>query len=184
VTNRDPEKTFSPNIEPRSLAMPVKSAGREQYVDISIVQNEYGMLERNRKFAAVFRIAKAVDGFERRLAQHIDPVKVEINWPKIEEELTNPSERVALHWMQALTSGEFPSGSKAISLLWVTDGKIKEAIVCALVESAFAGYVLDERYLRPPKSPSARLKPKSPIDCEATPSAAEPQIPEIPQVRS
>lgn len=127
-------------------------------MDLQKVQNEYELLDRNRKFQAVFRIAKAVDGFERRLSPHIDPVKVEINWPKIEEELTAGSERVALHWMQALFSGEFPVGTNAISFLWVTDGKIKEAIVCALVESAFAGYVLDERYLRPPKPTASRPK--------------------------
>lgn len=127
-------------------------------MDLEKIKTDHDLLDRNRRFAAVLRIAKAVDGFDQRLSAHIDPVKVEINWPKIEEELTTGSERVALHWMQALSSGEFPAGTNAIALLWVTDGKIKEAIVCALVESAFAGYVLDERYLRPPKSTSTRLK--------------------------
>ena len=73
-------------------------------MDLAKAQNENELLDRNRKFAAVFRIAKAVDGFDRRLAPHIDPVKIEINWPKIDEELTAGSERVALHWMQALSS--------------------------------------------------------------------------------
>ena len=140
-------------------------------MDLAKIQNEYELLDRNRKFAAVFRIAKAVDGFDRRLSPHIDPVKVEINWLKIEEELTAGSERVALHWMQALSTGEFPSGTNAISFLWVTDGKIKEAVVCALVESAFAGYVLDERYLRPPKPTSA--KPKTP-DCPVVSPSLKP----------
>lgn len=122
------------------------------------VQSEYELLERNRKFAAVFRIAKAVDGFDRRLSPHIDPVKAEINWPKIEEELTSGSERIALHWMKALMSGEFPADSNAISMLWTIDGRIKEAIVCAFVESSFAGYVLDERYLIRTPRPKATSK--------------------------
>ena len=114
------------------------------------MQNEYELLERNRKFAAVFRIARAVRDFENRLGPHIDPVKVEIHWPKIEEELKDSDEEVvALHWMRALWSGEIPSGSQALATLWKTDCKIKEAIVCALAESTFANYVLDESYRSP-----------------------------------
>ena len=120
------------------------------------VQNEYETLDRNRKFQAVYRIAKAVDGFDQRLAPHIDPGKVDINWVKIEEELTAGSERVAFHWMKAFSAGEFPEGTISISHLWAVDGKIKEAIVCALAEFAFAGYVLDDRYLRPPKAKVVR----------------------------
>jgi hypothetical protein len=113
------------------------------------MKDEYELLERNRKFAAVFRIARAVRDFENRLGTHIDPVKVEIDWPKIGEELNSSDEEVALHWMQALWEGEIPAGSQALATLWKTDCKIKEAIVCALAESTFANYVLDERYRSP-----------------------------------
>ncbi|MGE3684652.1 MAG: hypothetical protein AB7G93_23290 [Bdellovibrionales bacterium] len=46
------------------------------------LKNEYELLEKNRKFAAVLRIARAVQDFEHRLAPHIDQAGAEINWPK------------------------------------------------------------------------------------------------------
>lgn len=113
------------------------------------MQNEYELLERNRKFAAVFRVARAVHNFENRIGPYIDPIKTEIDWLKIEQELKSTDEEVALHWMRALWKGEMPVGSHALSTLWRTDCKIKEAIVCALAESTFANYVLDERYRSP-----------------------------------
>jgi hypothetical protein len=58
-------------------------------------QSEYELLERNRKFAAVIRVDRAVRDFETRLAPLIDPVKVEIDWLKLEEELGGGSEQVA-----------------------------------------------------------------------------------------
>ena len=122
---------------------------RRRQVNENKAQDEFELLERNRKFAAVFRIASAVHNFENRLRPYIDPVKVEIDWPKIIKELTGTDDEVALHWMQALWSGEIPAGSQALSTLWKTDCKIKEAIVCALVESTFTNYVLDERYRTP-----------------------------------
>jgi len=112
-------------------------------------QTEYELLERNRKFAAVMRVARAVHDFETRLASLIDPVKIVIDWPKIEDELRSGSEQVALHWMKAFWEGSIPAGSNALSILWMTDCHIKEAIVCAMAESTFANYVLDERYRTP-----------------------------------
>ena len=107
------------------------------------------MLERNRKFSAVFRVARSIDGFERRIQPHIDQVKSEVTWQEIEAELKSGSEEIALHWMKAFWTGEIPQGSKALSLLWLTDCKIKEAIVCAVAESTFSNYVLTERYRTP-----------------------------------
>lgn len=117
--------------------------------DLSQKKTEYEILERNRKFAAVLRVARAVRDFETRLAPLIDPVKVEINWPKLEEELSGGSEQVALDWMKAFWDGSLQPGSRGISLLWLTDFPIKEAIVCAIAESSFSSYVLDERYRTP-----------------------------------
>jgi len=117
--------------------------------DFKTKETEYELLERNRKFAAVLRVARAARDFETRLASAIDPVKVEINWPKIEGELRCGSEQVAFHWMKAFWEGAIPDGSNALSFLWMTDCKIKEAIVCAMAESTFANYVLDERYRTP-----------------------------------
>lgn len=115
-------------------------------MDLDKMKNEYELLETNRKFAAVLRIAKAVRDFENRLRTHIVQENAVINWEKIEGELTSGSEEVALAWMKALWTGEMSPGSNALSMLWITDSKIKEAIVCALAESTFSNYVLDERY--------------------------------------
>ena len=113
--------------------------------DFKQKETQYELLERNRKLAAVLRVARAVHDFETRLAPLIDPVKVEINWEKLEEELGRGSEHVALRWMQAFWFGSFPANSSALRMLWLTDCKIKEAIVCALAESTYSNYVLDER---------------------------------------
>lgn len=118
-------------------------------MDLTKIESKYELLDRNRKFAAVFRVASAVDRFEKRLAPFIDPVAAEINWEKFDEELTSGSERVALDWMRGIWTGEFPSGSKALSMLWITDCKLKEAIICALSESVYAIYVLHEGYRTP-----------------------------------
>jgi hypothetical protein len=115
--------------------------------DFKQKETEYELLERNRKFAAVMRVARAVHDFETRLAPLIDPVKVAIDWPKIEDELRSGSEQVALHWMKAFWDGSIPVGSNALSILWMTDCHI--AIVCAMAESTFANYVLDEGYRTP-----------------------------------
>jgi len=117
--------------------------------DFKHKKDEYELLDRNRKFAAVLRVARAVHDFEKRLAPLIDPVKVEINWLKLEEEMGGGSEQVALDWMKAFWEGSLPPGSNAISMLWLTDCHIKEAIVCAIAESAFSNYVLDEKYRTP-----------------------------------
>jgi hypothetical protein len=125
------------------------SPAAEESADFDRLKSEYDLLERNRKFAAVLRVARAVHDFERRLALHIDPVRAEIDWPKVEAELTRGSEEVALHWMKALWTGTVPPGSRALAMLWMTDCHIKEAIVCAIAESTFANYVLEERYRTP-----------------------------------
>lgn len=117
--------------------------------DFKHKKDEYELLDRNRKFAAVVRVARAVHNFETRLSHMIDPVKVEINWLKLEEELGGGSEQVAFDWMKAFWEGVLPQNSNAISMLWLTDCQIKEAIVCAIAESTFANYVLDQRYRTP-----------------------------------
>ena len=114
-------------------------------MDLEKMKTEYEKLEINRKFAAVLRVAMAVDKFELRLGPHISQESKHINWEPIERELTSGSEEIALHWMRAFWTGQL-EGTKAISMLWLTDSWIKEAIVCAMAESTFSTYVLDERY--------------------------------------
>jgi len=128
---------------------PAGAMSMNSETDFKKIETEYELLERNRKFAAVLRVARAVDDFETRLAPSIDPVKVEIDWPKIEDRLRCGSEQVAFHWMKAFWEGAIPEGSNALSFLWMTDCKIKEAIVCAIAECTFANYVLDEKYRTP-----------------------------------
>lgn len=113
------------------------------------ILDEFAQLERNRKFSGVFRIASAIRDFENRIGPFIDPIKIEIDWAKVEQKLEGPHEQVALHWMKAFWAGHLPSESNALSVLWKTDCKIKEAIVCALAETTFASYVLHERFRMP-----------------------------------
>lgn len=113
------------------------------------MQTEYELLDRNRKFAAVFRVASAISDFETRIASHIDPVHTQVDWEKLAEALLSADELVALDWMRAFWIGTMPADSQVLSQLWRTDCKIKEAIVCALAEWSFANYVLDERYRTP-----------------------------------
>ena len=115
-------------------------------MDLEKMNSEYELLETNRKFAAVLRVARAVHDFESRLQPYIVQENTQINLEKIERELTSGSEEFALFWMKAFWTGEMPPGTNAFSMLWLTDSRIKEAIVCALAESSFSNYVLDERY--------------------------------------
>jgi hypothetical protein len=115
-------------------------------MDLEKLKSEHERLETNRKFSAVVRVARSIRDFETRLKLHINQEDATVDWERIDSELTSGSEQVALSWMKAFWTGDLPPGSNALSMLWITDSKIKEAIGCALAENTFSTYVLEEWY--------------------------------------
>ena len=99
--------------------------------------------ERERKLKAILFIVRAVPDFKTRIMPYIDEKEATVFWPSLELELRTPSEAIALQWMRAIWFETAPFHSGVEFTLWTVDIRIKEGIIMAIAEDAFAGYMLN-----------------------------------------
>jgi hypothetical protein len=103
--------------------------------------------DRKRKFSAICRIAKAVKANHDRVLPYLDNQNLSVSWSDLERELKGTDESVALEWMKAIWFEKTPPESDTFLKLWAIDIYLKEAILLALAEDAFANYLINDFFI-------------------------------------
>lgn len=111
--------------------------------------------ERERKLKSILFIVRAIPSFKTRVMPWIDQDEATVFWPALELEFRSPSEAMALQWMRAIWFESAPFHSDARFRLWTVDTKIKEAIIIAIADDAYAGYIIDDFFIEELQRPSA-----------------------------
>ena len=103
--------------------------------------------ERERKLKSILFIVRAIPDFKTRIMPYINLQEATVFWPSLELEMSTPSEAIALHWMRAIwfETELFHSGVQF--QLWTVDVRIKEAIIMAIADDAYAGYLINEFFI-------------------------------------
>ncbi len=99
--------------------------------------------ERKRKLKSILYIVRAIPDFKTRIMPYIDQQEATVFWPSLELELRTPSEAIALQWMRAIWFETAPFHSGVQFRLWTVDIRIKEAIIMAIADDAYAGYLIN-----------------------------------------
>ena len=103
--------------------------------------------ERERKLKSILFIVRAIPGFKARIMPHINQELATVFWPSLELELRNPNEAIALQWMRAIWFETAPFHAGVQFRLWTVDIRIKEAIIMAIADDAYAGYLIDSFFI-------------------------------------
>lgn len=103
--------------------------------------------DKKRKLAAIRRIAKAVTNHDERVLPYLEPVNLTVSWEDLERELKGSDDDTALQWMKALWFEKTPENSDSFLKLWAIDIHLKEAIILALAEDAFATYLINDFFI-------------------------------------
>jgi hypothetical protein len=102
--------------------------------------------DRDRKLKSILFIVRAIPNFKTRVMPWIDGQQATVFWPALELEFRTPCEAIALQWMRAIWFETAPFHSGAQFRLSDVDTKIKEAIIMAIADDAFAGYLIDDYF--------------------------------------
>ena len=111
--------------------------------------------ERERKLKSILFIVRTIPNFKTRIMPWINSQEATVFWPALELEFRSPSEAMALQWMRAIWFESVPFHSGAQFRLWTVDIKMKEAIIMAIADDAYAGYLIDDFFIEESQNASA-----------------------------
>lgn len=111
--------------------------------------------ERERKLKSILFIVRAIPDFKTRIMPYIDSQEATVFWPSLELKMRSPSEAIALQWMRAIWFETAPFHSGVQFRIWTVDIKIKEAIIMAIADDAYAGYLINEFFTEESQRTSA-----------------------------
>jgi hypothetical protein len=102
--------------------------------------------ERERKLKSILFIVRAIPNFKTRIMPYIDQQEARVFWPSLELKMRSESEVIALQWMSAIWFETAPFHSGSQFRLWTVDIRIKEGIIMAIADDAYAGYMINEYF--------------------------------------